>query len=188
MTNEDFSEYLYYDVTSPSCLRWAIDRFAGNAGQICKARKGDVAGWKTVKGYWDVMLNSKTYKAHRVIVQLHGICCEGKQVDHINGDRADNRVENLRVVNGATNQRNRTMNKNNSTGVSGVSVQVYKGHPRYYKAYWMDLSRNLVVKCFSIAELGVDLAFSSAVEARASALRQMNDVGAGYLENHGKPR
>lgn len=41
-------------------------------------------------------------------------------IDHINRNRNDNRKENLRIVSHTENQFNRSLNKNNKSGVSGV--------------------------------------------------------------------
>lgn len=46
---------------------------------------------------------------------------EGMETDHINGDRLDNRVANLRICTTTQNQQNRKMKKNNSCGYKGVS-------------------------------------------------------------------
>lgn len=45
------------------------------------------------------------------------------EVDHINGNPSDNRKVNLRVVSHLDNMKNRKMNANNTSGVTGVSQQ-----------------------------------------------------------------
>ena len=39
----DFSKYFAYDETSPSCLRWIVDRFSGRNMSIKHISKGDVS-------------------------------------------------------------------------------------------------------------------------------------------------
>lgn len=64
------------------------------------------------------LLNSAT-RAHRVAWKwVHG--CDPCEIDHIDGDRLNNAVHNLRNVLGAENRRNRRIPKNNTTGVMGV--------------------------------------------------------------------
>ena len=67
-------------------------------------------------------MEGKQYQAHRLAFLLvHGVLPD-KDVDHINGQRNDNRWENLRVVDRATNMANRTCpNKNNIAGLLGAS-------------------------------------------------------------------
>ena len=75
----------------------------GNHGYLC----GDVMGKKVL--------------AHRVIWAMHyGDWPEG-QIDHINMDKTDNRIINLRDVAQSPNQWNRTKYKNNTSGFKGVS-------------------------------------------------------------------
>jgi hypothetical protein len=44
-------------------------------------------------------------------------------VDHINGDRSDNRITNLRIVTASLSCRNRAMSRNNTTGYTGIVIK-----------------------------------------------------------------
>jgi len=62
----------------------------------------------------------KQHKAHRLIwLYVYGEM--PKEIDHINGDRQDNRLENLRSVTRSQNQFNKAMAQNNTSGYRGVS-------------------------------------------------------------------
>ncbi len=54
---------------------------------------------------------------HRIIMNPP----DGKQVDHINGDGLDNRVENLRIATSSENNYNTGKQSNNTSGYKGVS-------------------------------------------------------------------
>lgn len=72
------------------------------------------------KGYRVGSIGNAAVKAHRVAWAIYyGEWPQGF-IDHINGDRADNRITNLRVVDHAGNGRNRRPGANNRSGVLGV--------------------------------------------------------------------
>lgn len=67
---------------------------------------GSEAGSIAIIGYRYICLLGSKYLAHRLAwFYVHGVWPNG-EIDHINGDRADNRIGNLRVVTHAENQHN----------------------------------------------------------------------------------
>jgi hypothetical protein len=84
-----------------------------------KLRSGDRAGGVSKNGYRTVRINGKRYLEHRIIyTMVHGSC--PKYLDHINGDRQDNRIENLRPCDLTENQRNKKLSKANNSGYKNV--------------------------------------------------------------------
>ena len=69
--------------------------------------KGVEAGHLHHEGYIDVKINNKQYRVHRIIYMMfYGHIPRNMQIDHINRNRTDNRIENLRVVTHCENQWN----------------------------------------------------------------------------------
>lgn len=71
-------------------------------------------------GYRVITINGKKIHAHRLVWLWHGLELP-EQIDHINGNRADNRIENLRAANYVTNAYNSKIKSDNTSGVKGVS-------------------------------------------------------------------
>lgn len=67
---------------------------------------GYVTGWK----------DGSVALLHRIITNAK----KGEFVDHINGDKLDNRLSNLRIVTNQQNCMNRKLVSNNTSGVTGV--------------------------------------------------------------------
>jgi len=72
------------------------------------------------KGYSAVSVDGVEYLAHRIIWKMV-MGDEPMMLDHINGDRGDNRLANLRVASCAENIRNSKRSKASRSGVKGVS-------------------------------------------------------------------
>lgn len=79
-------------------------------------------------GYKRVVIKNKKYQLHRVCWAIfHGDCSEDLVIDHINRNRSDNRIKNLRLVTNRENTTNCRISKNNTSGYSGVHYATGKG-------------------------------------------------------------
>ena len=82
---------------------------------------GKPAGTIGNHGYLAIKINKKTILAHRLAWFLTYGSWPENHIDHINGNRADNRPANLRAVTNAQNIAHRTrQNRNNTSGHPGV--------------------------------------------------------------------
>lgn len=95
-------------------------------------------------GYRQVTLvwggKSRSFQVHRIAWYLHYGEWPPRNIDHINRDRADNRISNLRLGDQPENLRNKSMQKNNTTGYQNVQFHsegryravVRKNHLGYF--------------------------------------------------------
>lgn len=83
------------------------------------SRAGREAGSVGSRGYRHVLFRRRIYKAHRLIWLLVFGEWPNGQIDHVNRDRLDNRIVNLRVATPSLNSFN-ARPRTNKTGVRGV--------------------------------------------------------------------
>ena len=91
-------ELLSYDAQS-GVLTWRVAR-------VNHVQAGAVAGSRNPRGYVTVGIDGRIYRAHRVAWLYAYGSWPKDQIDHINGDKSDNRLVNLRDVTHRTNQEN----------------------------------------------------------------------------------
>ena len=85
-----------------------------------RTKAGDKVGFVNNKGYVSVNIDKKCIALHRIVwVMQHGEM--PALIDHIDGNRQNNRIENLRLANRFENAQNKRMHKNNISGVKGIS-------------------------------------------------------------------
>jgi len=85
-------------------------------------RCGDIAGSLGSEGYLVVEYKRRRYGVHRVIYEMvHGSIPQGKQIDHKNRRRSDNRITNLRLATKQENVRNGSVRCTNTSGFVGVT-------------------------------------------------------------------
>lgn len=115
----DIEDYEYFKQ-----WRW----FKHSSGYIQRAKK--------INGFW------KTIRLHLEILKPE----LGKQTDHINRDRTDNRRCNLRAVTASQNAHNRRIRTNNTSGVMGVW---YRKETKKWTARITVEGKRKVLGCFS---------------------------------------
>jgi hypothetical protein len=100
------------------------------------SRAGQQVGTPAGKGYLVVGIQRRNYLLHRLVWAWHHGVWPAHEIDHINGIRGDNRIENLRDVDRQMNNENRRAAGRNarSTGLLGACRFTYKGRV-YVKAY-----------------------------------------------------
>lgn len=141
-------------------LTWKVRR--SNNTQI-----GKEAG-TTVNGYRQVKLD-QFYYVHRIIWKM--ITGEDPdEVDHIDGDRANNKISNLRAVDRLENRKNIQRHSNNTSGVLGVSFHRLTGK---WQSYITVRKRR--------SHIGLFDTFEEAVAARKAAEAKLM-----FHENHGR--
>lgn len=113
LTQRELISLLEYDKET-GVFTWK----ASNSNRIAN---GKVAGSVNDKGYLDIRVNNKLYRAHRLAwMYEYGEMPRGV-IDHINGVRTDNRIVNLRDVNQIINGLNRHVDVISSSGCRGVT-------------------------------------------------------------------
>jgi len=170
---EKASGKFYYDETSTSCLRHMTGQ---PAGYLCKT-----------SGYYKVTIAGQDVMAHRVVFCLNNRGIPNNlTVDHINGVKSDNKIENLRCVPQVVNTHNTGVRCDNTSGVKGVHNKVREipsGKTfSYWVATWMEGGK-VKEKAFSMLRHG-DSAFDLTVKFRLAKLDALNSTGAEYTARH----
>jgi hypothetical protein len=119
LTQMQLHELLAYDP--------ATGLFAWKISKNGRVKVGDRAGSKNNLDYMSIMIQKKSFKAHRLAWLYFYGCWPKNDLDHINGLRSDNRIANLREVTKKQNNENTTTRKDNASGYRGVSIHKQTG-------------------------------------------------------------
>mgnify|MGYP003544058816 CR=1 FL=1 len=111
LTPSQIRDVLDYDVET-GVLTWRISSGTRKAGQ----KAGGIA-----LEYLSVGIKGKRYQAHRLAWAHYFGEWPSGEVDHINRDKLDNRIVNLRVASRAQNGANCSLSKSNTSGAKGVT-------------------------------------------------------------------
>lgn len=143
--------------------------------RMCKMWNAQYAGLEAFtvigkRGYHVGTINYKPHYKHRVLWAMHYGEWPSGCIDHINGVKTDNRIENLRDVSHAENMRNLSMSKANKTGVTGV---------------WFDAARNKYQAYITHNKKRVRLGRFDTLEEAAEARREIQSTLL-FSQRHGE--
>lgn len=186
-----FEGILEYNEDSPSCLVWACDKQLREG--VVVARKGLPAGgddglyyrvgYTGNDGLW------YREKCHRIVWEMHnGEIPEGMCIDHIDRNKLNNKIDNLRLVTQALNARNSLPSGKNPTGVVGVTYHEENRNGILVKKYYARIMVNGKgkTKSFCVGKYTEEEAFGLACKWREQMLLEANAQGAGFTPHHGK--
>lgn len=181
----NWKEHYYYDETSPSCLMFAVDKWSGEfRHHLSAAKDTPVGSIHKESGYWGLKCEGKSYKGHRVVWEIvNGPIPPKMIIDHINMNKSDNRISNLRLVDDGLSARNRPMQKSNTSGVVGVTRITPDPINIYWRARWCPETGVRKHKDFSVNTLGEEEAFKQACEYRKLKMEEYAHLG--YTKLHG---
>jgi len=162
MTQSELKSKLHYNPKTGLFTRLEINKY------MPKRLINKPVGSLNDKKYLLIRVGGKKQAAHRLAwLYVYGV--EANFIDHINHNRSDNRIENLRSVDRSTNARNANLRKDNKSGRVGICFheQLGKWHSQ------MTLKGKVL-------NLGFYDDFEDAVKAREEAELVNN-----FHENHG---
>jgi hypothetical protein len=160
---------LVWRTRSPVHFDHAIRNSVDSAKAFNNKFANKKAGSDKGNGYLMTTINGRRFLVHRLIWKLK-TGEDPKYIDHINGIRSDNRIDNLRDVDAMSNSKNCFLSVNNSSSQNGVHWSIRKDR------WCATIGLN-----FGSIYLGSFISFQEAKAARKAAEKVLS-----YSERHGE--
>lgn len=142
------------DVTRADLLEWfTYNAETGNLHRIRTVENGTwaggIAGGIDGNGYRRIRFNGRLYREHQLVWAYFYGSFPVVEIDHINGNRIDNRVENLRLSNRFEQTQNIRVRSTNNTGFKHI---VYVEERKKYRVGYKMRKKNIFVGHFDTLE------------------------------------
>lgn len=111
---------------------YILNHFKYDNGKLTRNDRKNSNGSIDKYGYLIIKIKGKQYKAHRIVWLLNYGNFPKKELDHINKNKLDNRIENLRESNRKEQNNNKDFKTNNKTNCIGIYIDNTKGLKKKY--------------------------------------------------------
>jgi hypothetical protein len=182
LTKEQVNEILELRVPE-SVFYWRV-----RPSPRSRVKAGSKAGNLRKDGYTIITINGNLFRAHRLVWFVTYGKFPDNHIDHVDGDKSNNRVDNLRDVTRTVNNQNKSSyNRRDADLPIGVKAQRNKyGEITGYCAHWCDMNGKVCSTYFGIREhYTLEAALAAAVARREIEIENLGNLGAAYTERHG---
>ncbi len=112
--------------------KYILQHFKYLDGKLIRDDRKNSSGSIDKYGYLIIKIKGKQFKAHRIAWLLNYGNFPGSELDHINRNKLDNRIENLRESNRTQQNRNKDKKTNKQTRQVGIYIDNTKGLKKKY--------------------------------------------------------
>lgn len=161
LTQDQIKSIMNYDPNT-GLLTWISTPRRDLIGKTVGAKMGD--------GYLSTRVRGKSYLLHRLI-WLYTYGYFPKSIDHKNGIKTDNRIDNLRLADNDENVMNQPLKSNNTSGFKGVSWHKIMGK-------WLAYITHKGIR--------IRLGYFSDINQAAKTVAEARDRLHGEFANHGE--
>ena len=137
-----------------------------------RAVVGEEAGRSSTGGYNDIQIDGCRMKAHHIVWALHHGEYPACLLDHINGDKTDNRIENLRLATAHDNAANKASASGATSAYLGVS---FKAARKAWVAQISKLGKKIHIGLFD-SEIAAARAYNEAAIQLHGQFARLNQI------------